>query len=138
MLMRKPATPRREEPVRKPDAAPQAASVAEVPEPRQVSAAPRPQVESRNGNRRLTRSQLYDLIDAGRAAAMSRDQPLLQIQSAIRQPCDDQRFQLPRQEEELIAGERLDELTGTGPIHPPRSLATVNDDLDTGAGPVVV
>ncbi|PRD13839.1 CpaF family protein [Pantoea coffeiphila] len=138
MLMRKPATPRREEPVRKPDAAPQAASVAEVPEPRQVSAAPRPQVESRNGNRRLIRSQLYDLIDAGRAAAMSRDKLLLQIQSAIRQLCDDQRLQLSRQEEELIAGEMLDEMTGIGPIQPLLSDDTVNDILVNGAGQVFV
>ncbi len=138
MLMRKPATPRREEPVRKPDAAPQAASVAEVPEPRQVSAAPRPQAESRNGNRRLIRSQLYDLIDAGRAAAMSRDKLLLQIQSAIRQLCDDQRLQLSRQEEELIAGEMLDEMTGIGPIQPLLSDDTVNDILVNGAGQVFI
>lgn len=138
MLMRKPATPRREEPIGKQEAAPQAASVAEAPEPRQASAAPRPQVESRNGNRRLIRSQLYDLIDAGRAAAMSRDKLLLQIQSAIRQLCDDQRLQLSRQEEELIAGEMLDEMTGIGPIQPLLSDDTVNDILVNGAGQVFV
>lgn len=138
MLMRKPAAPRREEPARKTEAAPQAASAVEVPEARQAAAAPRPQAESRNGNRRLIRSQLYDLIDAGRAAAMSRDKLLMQIQSAIRQLCDDQRLQLSRQEEELIAGEMLDEMTGIGPIQPLLSDDTVNDILVNGAGQVFI
>lgn len=141
MLMRKPAAPRREEPVRKAEpAAPAAASVSvsEAPEPRQSAAAPRPQTESRNGNRRLIRSQLYDLIDAGRAAAMSRDKLLLQIQSAIRQLCDEQRLQLSRQEEEQIAGEMLDEMTGIGPIQPLLSDDTVNDILVNGAGQVFI
>jgi len=138
MLMRKPVTPRREEPVKKQEPAPQTGTV-EVQEPRQAAAAAsRPQVDNRNGNRRLIRTQLYDLIDAGRAAAMSRDKLLSQIQSAIRQLCDEQRLQLSRQEEEQIAAEMLDEMTGIGPIQSLLGDDTVNDILVNGAGQVFV
>lgn len=138
MLMRKSAPPRRDETVRKQEAIPQAGSV-EVQEPRQSAVATsRPQTENRNGNRRLIRTQLYDLIDAGRAAAMSHDKLLLQIQSAIRQLCDEQRLQLSRQEEEQIAAEMLDEMTGIGPIQSLLSDDTVNDILVNGAGQVFV
>ncbi|WJM83654.1 CpaF family protein [Dickeya chrysanthemi] len=142
MLMRKPLAPRREEAARQPDPAPQATPVkaaeAAPTETRQAAAAARQPVENRNSHRRLIRTQLYDLIDAGRAAAMPRDKLLSQIQAAIRQLCDEQRLQLSRQEEESIAGEMLDEMTGIGPIQPLLADDTVNDILVNGAGQVFV
>lgn len=142
MLMRKPLAPRREDAARKPEVAqqPSPVNVAESApaDSRQVSPAARQPAESRNSHRRQIRTQLYDLIDAGRAAAMSRDKLLAQIQQAIRQLCDEQRLQLSRQEEESIASEMLDEMTGIGPIQPLLADDTVNDILVNGAGQVFI
>ncbi|NIF21507.1 CpaF family protein [Candidatus Pantoea multigeneris] len=134
---------RRKTPVRAPEAARRAPepTVAEqavdVPQPESRPAVRQP-TESLNSHRKLIRTQLYDLIDAGRAAVMSRERLLQQIQSAIRQLCDEQRLQLSRQEEEGIASEMLDEMTGIGPIQPLLSDDTVNDILVNGAGQVFI
>lgn len=142
MLMRKPLAPRREDAARKPEPAPQASPVkvaeSAAADTRQASPAARQPAESRNSHRRQIRTQLYDLIDAGRAAAMPRDKLLAQIQQAIRQLCDEQRLQLSRQEEESIASEMLDEMTGIGPIQPLLADDTVNDILVNGAGQVFI
>ncbi|MDY4333349.1 CpaF family protein [Pectobacterium brasiliense] len=96
------------------------------------------QTDSRNSQRRIIRAQLYDQIDAGKAAMMGRDKLLVQIETVIRRICDEQRLQLSRQEEEAIAAEMLDEMTGIGPIQPLLSDDTVNDILVNGAGQVFV
>ncbi|ARA77704.1 pilus assembly protein CpaF [Pectobacterium brasiliense] len=96
------------------------------------------QTDSRNSQRRIIRAQLYDQIDAGKAAMMGRDKLLVQIETVIRRICDEQRLQLSRQEEEAIATEMLDEMTGIGPIQPLLSDDTVNDILVNGAGQVFV
>ncbi len=69
---------------------------------------------------------------------MGRDKLLVQIETVIRRICDEQRLQLSRQEEETIATEMLDEMTGIGPIQPLLSDDTVNDILVNGAGQVFV
>ncbi|GKX49350.1 fimbriae assembly protein [Pectobacterium carotovorum subsp. carotovorum] len=96
------------------------------------------QTDNRNSQRRIIRAQLYDQIDAGKAAMMGRDKLLVQIETVIRRICDEQRLQLSRQEEEAIAAEMLDEMTGIGPIQPLLSDDTVNDILVNGAGQVFV
>ncbi|ASY76006.1 CpaF family protein [Pectobacterium polaris] len=96
------------------------------------------QTDNRNSQRRIIRAQLYDQIDAGKAAMMGRDKLLVQIETVIRRICDEQRLQLSRQEEEAIATEMLDEMTGIGPIQPLLSDDTVNDILVNGAGQVFV
>ncbi|KFX12235.1 CpaF family protein [Pectobacterium parvum] len=96
------------------------------------------QTDNRNSQRRIIRAQLYDQIDAGKAAMMGRDKLLVQIETVIRRICDEQRLQLSRQEEESIAAEMLDEMTGIGPIQPLLSDDTVNDILVNGAGQVFV
>lgn len=96
------------------------------------------QTDNRNSQRRIIRAQLYDQIDAGKAAMMGRDKLLVQIETVIRRICDEQRLQLSRQEEEAIAAEMLDEMTGIGPIQPLLSDETVNDILVNGAGQVFV
>ncbi|KHN53743.1 CpaF family protein [Pectobacterium fontis] len=96
------------------------------------------QTENRTSQRRVIRAQLYDQIDAGKAAMMGRDKLLVQIETVIRRICDEQRLQLSRQEEEAIATEMLDEMTGIGPIQPLLSDDTVNDILVNGAGQVFV
>ncbi|RRO21996.1 CpaF family protein [Pectobacterium aquaticum] len=96
------------------------------------------QTDNRNSQRRIIRAQLYDQIDAGKAAMMGRDKLLVQIETVIRWICDEQRLQLSRQEEEAIAAEMLDEMTGIGPIQPLLSDDTVNDILVNGAGQVFV
>lgn len=96
------------------------------------------QTDSRTSQRRIIRAQLYDQIDAGKAAMMGRDKLLVQIETVIRRICDEQRLQLSRQEEEAIAAEMLDEMTGIGPIQPLLSDDTVNDILVNGAGQVFV
>ncbi|WP_437214544.1 CpaF family protein [Pectobacterium sp. LFLA-215] len=96
------------------------------------------QTDSRTSQRRIIRAQLYDQIDAGKAAMMGRDKLLMQIETVIRRICDEQRLQLSRQEEEAIAAEMLDEMTGIGPIQPLLSDDTVNDILVNGAGQVFV
>ncbi len=96
------------------------------------------QTDNRNGQRRLIRAQLYDQIDAAKAAVMGRDNLLLQIQTVIRRICDEQRLQLSRQEEDTLAGEMLDEMTGIGPIQPLLADDTVNDILVNGASQVFV
>lgn len=96
------------------------------------------QTDNRNSQRRVIRAQLYDQIDAGKAAMMGRDKLLVQIETVIRRICDEQRLQLSRQEEEAIATEMLDEMTGIGPIQPLLSDDTVNDILVNGAGQVFV
>ncbi|MCL6366786.1 CpaF family protein [Pectobacterium carotovorum subsp. carotovorum] len=96
------------------------------------------QTDNRNSQRRVIRAQLYDQIDAGKAAMMGRDKLLVQIETVIRRICDEQRLQLSRQEEEAIAAEMLDEMTGIGPIQPLLSDDTVNDILVNGAGQVFV
>ncbi|MEI7200423.1 CpaF family protein [Pectobacterium parvum] len=95
------------------------------------------QTDNRNSQRRIIRAQLYDQIDAGKAAMMGRDKLLVQIETVIRRICDEQRLQLSRQEE-AIAAEMLDEMTGIGPIQPLLSDDTVNDILVNGAGQVFV
>ncbi|MBA0169760.1 CpaF family protein [Pectobacterium versatile] len=96
------------------------------------------QTDNRTSQRRIIRAQLYDQIDAGKAAMMGRDKLLVQIETVIRRICDEQRLQLSRQEEEAIAAEMLDEMTGIGPIQPLLSDDTVNDILVNGAGQVFV
>lgn len=96
------------------------------------------QADSRTGQRRLIRAQLYDQIDAGKAAMMGRDKLLVQIETVIRRICDEQRLQLSRQEEEAIAAEMLDEMTGIGPIQQLLADDTVNDILVNGAHQVFV
>ncbi|AIA69667.1 putative type IV pilus protein [Pectobacterium atrosepticum SCRI1043] len=96
------------------------------------------QTDNRNSQRRIIRAQLYDQIDAGKAAMMGRDKLLVQIETVIRRICDEQRLQLSRQEEEAIAAEMLDEMTGIGPIQPLLSDDSVNDILVNGAGQVFV
>ncbi|MCA5919933.1 CpaF family protein [Pectobacterium brasiliense] len=96
------------------------------------------QTDNRNSQRRIIRAQLYDQIDAGKAAMMGRDKLLVQIETVIRRICDEQRLQLSRQEEEAITTEMLDEMTGIGPIQPLLSDDTVNDILVNGAGQVFV
>ncbi|WP_304168214.1 ATPase, T2SS/T4P/T4SS family, partial [Lonsdalea britannica] len=96
------------------------------------------QSDSRSGQRRLIRAQLYDQIDAGKAAVMGREPLLQQIQTAIRHICDEQRLQLSRQEEDALAAEMLDEMTGIGPIQPLLADDTVNDILVNGARQVFV
>lgn len=96
------------------------------------------QSDSRSGQRRLIRAQLYDQIDAGKAAVMGREPLLQQIQIAIRHICDEQRLQLSRQEEDALAAEMLDEMTGIGPIQPLLADDTVNDILVNGAHQVFV
>ncbi|RUR92660.1 CpaF family protein [Pectobacterium polaris] len=96
------------------------------------------QTDNRNSQRRIIRAQLYDQIDAGKAAMMGRDKLLVQIETVIRRICDEQRLQLSRQEEEAIATEMLDEMTGIGPIQPLLSDDTVNDILVNGADQVFV
>lgn len=96
------------------------------------------QTDNRNSQRRIIRAQLYDQIDAGKAAMMGRDKLLVQIETVIRRICDEQRLQLSRQEEEAIATEMLDEMTGIGPIQSLLSDDTVNDILVNGAGQVFV
>ncbi|ACX86716.1 type II secretion system protein E [Pectobacterium parmentieri WPP163] len=96
------------------------------------------QTDNRTSQRRIIRAQLYDQIDAGKAAMMGRDKLLVQIETVIRRICDEQRLQLSRQEEEAIATEMLDEMTGIGPIQPLLSDDTVNDILVNGAGQVFV
>ncbi|KFX20397.1 CpaF family protein [Pectobacterium betavasculorum] len=96
------------------------------------------QTDNRNSQRRIIRAQLYDQIDAGKAAMMGRDKLLVQIETVIRRICDEQRLQLSRQEEEAIATEMLDEMTGIGPIQPLLADDTVNDILVNGAGQVFV
>ncbi|MBQ4771233.1 CpaF family protein [Pectobacterium versatile] len=96
------------------------------------------QTDNRNSQRRIIRAQLYDQIDAGKAAMMGRDKLLVQIETVIRRICDEQRLQLSRQEEEATAAEMLDEMTGIGPIQPLLSDDTVNDILVNGAGQVFV
>ncbi|GKW16368.1 CpaF family protein [Pectobacterium actinidiae] len=96
------------------------------------------QTDNRTSQRRIIRAQLYDQIDAGKAAMMGRDKLLVQIETVIRRICDEQRLQLSRQEEETIATEMLDEMTGIGPIQPLLSDDTVNDILVNGAGQVFV
>ncbi|MFJ5470335.1 CpaF family protein [Pectobacterium carotovorum] len=96
------------------------------------------QTDNRTSQRRIIRAQLYDQIDAGKAAMMGRDKLLVQIETVIRRICDEQRLQLSRQEEEAIAAEMLDEMTGIGPIQPLLSDETVNDILVNGAGQVFV
>ena len=101
------------------------------------AAAPR-QSDNRNSQRRIIRAQLYDQIDAGKAAMMERDKLLVQIETVIRRICDEQRLQLSRPEEEAIAAEMLDEMTGIGPIQPLLADDTVNDILVNGADQVFV
>ncbi|GKW25286.1 CpaF family protein [Pectobacterium polonicum] len=96
------------------------------------------QTDNRTSQRRIIRAQLYDQIDAGKAAMMGRDKLLVQIETVIRRICDEQRLQLSRQEEEAIATEMLDEMTGIGPIQPLLADDTVNDILVNGAGQVFV
>ncbi|WP_261847193.1 CpaF family protein [Pectobacterium araliae] len=96
------------------------------------------QTDNRTSQRRIIRAQLYDQIDAGKAAVMGRDKLLVQIETVIRRICDEQRLQLSRQEEEAIATEMLDEMTGIGPIQPLLADDTVNDILVNGAGQVFV
>ncbi len=96
------------------------------------------QTDNRTSQRRIIRAQLYDQIDAGKAAMMGRDKLLGQIETVIRRICDEQRLQLSRQEEEAIATEMLDEMTGIGPIQPLLSDDSVNDILVNGAGQVFV
>ncbi|MGE0973137.1 CpaF family protein (plasmid) [Klebsiella sp. WOUb02] len=96
------------------------------------------QSDSRNVQRRIIRTQLYDQIDAGKAAVMGRDTLLDQIQSVIRNICDEQRLQLSRPEEETLAAEMLDEMIGIGPIQPLLSDNTVNDILVNGANQVFI
>ncbi|ATA25281.1 pilus assembly protein CpaF [Brenneria goodwinii] len=96
------------------------------------------QTDNRTSQRRLIRAQLYDQIDAGKAAMMGRDKLLVQIETVIRRICDEQRLQLSRQEEETIAAEMLDEMTGIGPIQPLLADDTVNDILVNGANQVFV
>ncbi|MEN0613712.1 CpaF family protein [Klebsiella indica] len=143
MLRRKNQVMRREEPIRahSPMTEATAAIAAEQKpaEARPVAAASRPpQSDSRNTQRRVIRAQLYDQIDAGKAAVMGRDALLAQIQSVIRNICDEQRLQLSRQEEETLAAEMLDEMTGIGPIQPLLADDTVNDILVNGANQVFV
>lgn len=101
------------------------------------TATPR-QTDNRTNQRRLIRTQLYDQIDAGKAAMMGRDKLLAQIETVIRRICDEQRLQLSRQEEEAIAAEMLDEMTGIGPIQPLLADDTVNDILVNGAQQVFI
>lgn len=136
MLRRKTPVRAPEAPRRRPEPA-VAEQTVDVPQPEPRPAVRQP-TESLNSHRKLIRTQLYDLIDAGRAAVMSRERLLQQIQSAIRQLCDEQRLQLSRQEEEGIASEMLDEMTGIGPIQPLLSDDTVNDILVNGAGQVFI
>ncbi|MHC8285493.1 CpaF family protein [Pseudomonas sp. XS1P51] len=89
-------------------------------------------------NRRLLRSFLYDQIDPLKAAAMSRDKLLAQIETQIRRICDEKRLQLSRNEEEQIATEVLDEMLGIGPIQPLLADESVNDILVNGAKLVFV
>lgn len=96
------------------------------------------QTDNRTSQRRLIRAQLYDQIDAGKAAMMGRDKLLAQIETVIRRICDEQRLQLSRQEEEAIAAEMLDEMTGIGPIQPLLADDTVNDILVNGAQQVFI
>ncbi|KAF1070385.1 MAG: putative conjugal transfer protein [Pseudomonas citronellolis] len=91
-----------------------------------------------SANRRLLRGYLYDQIDPLKAAAMSRDKLLAQIESQIRRICDEKRLQFSRGEEEQIAAELLDEMVGIGPIQPLLADDTVNDILVNGAGQVFV
>ncbi|MCQ9427199.1 CpaF family protein [Pseudomonas sp. LJDD11] len=89
-------------------------------------------------NRRLLRTFLYDQIDPLKAAAMSRDKLLAQIETQVRRICDEKRLQLSRSEEEQTATEVLDEMLGIGPIQPLLSDDSVNDILVNGAGQVFV
>ncbi|WP_207281855.1 CpaF family protein [Pseudomonas sp. FW300-N2F2] len=112
-------------------------------EPQMVNAARahqpvKPADTSATLNRRLVRGYLYDQIDPLKAATMTRDKLLVQIETQIRRICDDKRLQLSRQEEEQIGAEMLDEMLGIGPIQPLLHDDSVNDILVNGAGQVFV
>ncbi|MEH0874286.1 CpaF family protein [Pectobacterium cacticida] len=148
MLIRKNTAPKNDAQKRAPQAATPAANNTELKSrsaPETHTASPIPaapaavrQSDNRNHQRRVIRAQLYDQIDAGKAAMMERDKLLVQIETVIRRICDEQRLQLSRPEEEAIAAEMLDEMTGIGPIQPLLADDTVNDILVNGAGQVFV
>ncbi|MEL7630583.1 CpaF family protein [Pectobacterium aroidearum] len=148
MLIRKNTAPKNDAQKRAPQAATPAANNTELKSrsaPETHTASPIPaapaavrQSDNRNHQRRIIRAQLYDQIDAGKAAMMERDKLLVQIETVIRRICDEQRLQLSRPEEEAIAAEMLDEMTGIGPIQPLLADDTVNDILVNGAGQVFV
>ncbi|MFP9231194.1 CpaF family protein [Pectobacterium cacticida] len=148
MLIRKNTAPKNDAQKRASQAATPAANNTELksrsaPETQTTSPIPAApaavrQSDNRNHQRRIIRAQLYDQIDAGKAAMMERDKLLVQIETVIRRICDEQRLQLSRPEEEAIAAEMLDEMTGIGPIQPLLADDTVNDILVNGAGQVFV
>lgn len=88
--------------------------------------------------RRLIRSHLFEQMDAVKAANLKSDVLLNQIQQAIRQICDDNRLQLSRQEEDALATDMLNEMTGIGPIQPLLADDSINDILVNGAGQIFI
>ncbi len=89
-------------------------------------------------HRRLIRDALFEQIDPQKAAGMARDKLQTQIDALIRRICDDQRLQLSRQEEDLVAQQMLDEMVGSGPIEPLLADDSINDILVNGARQVFV
>jgi Flp pilus assembly protein, ATPase CpaF len=128
--------------IRKPQPSPKRSSTPAAPEDLQKVAVRSQQAAKPESpaavNRRLLRAYLYDQIDPLKAAAMSRDKLLAQIETQIRRICDEKRLQMSRNEEEQVAAELLDEMLGIGPIQPLLADDTVNDILVNGAGQVFV
>lgn len=90
------------------------------------------------GQRRVIRDELFAQIDPMKAATVPREQLRSQIEALIRRICDEQRLQLSSQEEDVIAGQMLDEMVGIGPIEPLLADDSVNDILVNGARQVFV
>ena len=88
--------------------------------------------------RRQIRDYLYDQIDPLKVAAMSRDALRAEIESMIRQVCDQQRLQLSASEEASLALDMVDEMLGIGPIQPLLADDSINDILVNGANQVYV
>ncbi|MDQ7988652.1 MAG: CpaF family protein [Candidatus Dactylopiibacterium sp.] len=144
MLLRKPLSSRVAAPVVTPPA-PQGAALAAgtpavppSPTPPRTEAPARPASPEQQTHRRLIRTALFEQIDPLKAAAMPREKLQIQVDALIRHICDEQRLQLPAQEEQAIAQQMLDEMVGVGPIEPLLHDDSVNDILVNGAHQVFV